>query len=161
MRQGRVEVSAEIEAQPQEIYAVVADYRNGHPRILPEEYLRDLEVEAGGYGAGTVIRFRVRAFGIERQARATVSEPEPGRVLVETEMTSNIVTTYTLTAQSEGKTTLQITSAWQISRNPFVALQQAFYPKLMRSMDAKELELIAAFVSSKKTSEGIEPLFTH
>lgn len=155
MRQGRVEVSAVLEAQPREIYAVVADYRNGHPHILPKEYLRDLEIETGGYGAGTIIRFRVRAFGIERPARAIVSEPEPGRVLVETETTSNIVTTYTLTPQSEGKTTLQITSAWQISRNPFVALQQAFYPKLMRSMDAKELELIAAFMSDERNRESV------
>ncbi len=155
MRQGRVEVSAVIEARPEEIYAVVADYRHGHPQIVPQEYLRDLEVEAGGYGAGTIIRFRARAFGIERPARSIISEPEPGRVLMETEMISHIVTTYTLTPQSEGKTMLQIASQWQSSRNPFVALQQAFYPKLMRSMDAKELELIAAFVSNKKKMESI------
>jgi len=155
MRQGRVEVAAVIEAQPQEIYAVLADYRNGHPRIVPKEYLRDLEVEVGGYGAGTVIRFHVRAFGIERSARSTISEPEPGRVLVETETTSNIVTTYTLTPQSEGKTMLQIASAWQVSHNPFVALQQAFYPKLMRSMDAKELELIVAFMREERNKGSV------
>jgi hypothetical protein len=155
MSQKRIEVSAVIDAQPEEIYVVIADYRNGHPRIMPEEYLRGLEVEAGGYGAGTIIRFRVHSFGMDHPARSIISEPESGRVLVETEMMTNIITTYTLTPLSDGKTRLQIASEWQISRNPFVALQQALYPRLMRAMDAKELELISAFMSGKKTREDV------
>jgi hypothetical protein len=35
-------------------------------------------------GEGTLIRFGMRAFGKTRVARAAVTEPEPGRVLVET-----------------------------------------------------------------------------
>lgn len=87
-----------IDARPEEIYAVLADYHYGHPQIVPKEYLRDLGVEAGGYGAGTIIRYRTRAFGVERGSRTVVSEPEPDRVLVET----SIVTTFTLTPVNDG-----------------------------------------------------------
>ena len=56
MSKSRFEASAIIDARPEEIYGILADYRDQHPRIVPAEYLRGLEVEAGGYGAGTIIR---------------------------------------------------------------------------------------------------------
>ena len=37
------------------VYALLADYRDGHPRILPPAF-SDLTVLRGGTGAGTVIR---------------------------------------------------------------------------------------------------------
>ena len=79
-----VTASALVEASAETVYAILADYRDGHPRILPRSYFTSLAVERGGYGEGTVIRFRVRAFGKTRETRAAVTEPEPGRVLVET-----------------------------------------------------------------------------
>ena len=41
-----------------------------------------LHVE-GGYGAGSVITYDLIAFGKASHVRARVTEPEPGRVLVE------------------------------------------------------------------------------
>ena len=79
-----VTASALVEAPAETVYAILADYRDGHPHILPRKYFTGLKVERGGYGAGTVIRFGMRAFGKTREARAAVTEPEPGRVLVET-----------------------------------------------------------------------------
>jgi hypothetical protein len=66
------------------VYAILADYHDGHPHILPRGYFTSLTVERGGVGEGTVIRFGMRAFGKTRETRAAVTEPEPGRVLVET-----------------------------------------------------------------------------
>ena len=79
-----VTASALAEAPAETVYAILADYRDGHPHILPRKYFTSLSVERGGVGDGTVIRFRVRAFGKTRETRAAVTEPEPGRVLVET-----------------------------------------------------------------------------
>jgi hypothetical protein len=71
-----------MDAAPDRVYAIIADYRNGHPHILPKQF-RNLTVEQGGVGAGTIIRFEVRALGQTQRFRGFVTEPEPGRVLVE------------------------------------------------------------------------------
>jgi len=75
---------------------VIADYRDGHPHILPPKYFRNLRVEAGGVGAGTRIRFEMGAMGTWREAAAIVSEPEPGRLLHEQVTTAPIETTFTV-----------------------------------------------------------------
>jgi hypothetical protein len=54
--------------------------------ILPKPYFTKLEVEQGGMGAGTIIRIHMRVFGAERILRQRVSEPDPGRILVEQDM---------------------------------------------------------------------------
>src|SRR5712672_1477568 len=88
----RIEVSRDLAVPPQAAYRVIADYRAGHPRIIPPRAFRDLTVERGGVGAGTIIRFRMRIGGVEREYRATVTEPEPGRVLVETNDSGEVST---------------------------------------------------------------------
>ncbi|GAC1465481.1 MAG: hypothetical protein PVSMB2_32120 [Ktedonobacteraceae bacterium] len=51
MRQIHVKEVAVLDARPEDVYATIADYRNGHPHIIPKESLYDLQVEQGGYGA--------------------------------------------------------------------------------------------------------------
>lgn len=52
-------------------------------------------VEEGGIGEGTRIRFQVRVLGTTTKFRAVVTEPEPGRVLVERNIEgSDSVTTF-------------------------------------------------------------------
>jgi hypothetical protein len=70
--------SALIDACPERVYALLRDYEQGHPRILPPQFL-NYTVEQGGQGAGTVIRFELG----HRNYRGEVEEPEPGRLLVE------------------------------------------------------------------------------
>ncbi|HEX4207367.1 MAG TPA: SRPBCC family protein [Ktedonobacteraceae bacterium] len=140
--------SAVIEARPEELYRVLADYRNEHPRVIPAQFLHDLQVEEGGYGAGTIIRYRTRSFGVERPARARVSEPEPGRVLQETITTSpHMITTFTLTPIDEGqRTRLQIATSWEPARNMREKLEQLLYPYVMSRMYHAELRLINHFM---------------
>src|SRR5258707_9197390 len=83
MGQIKVKTSAVLSARSEDVYTTIADYRMGHPNILPKENLYDLQVEQGGYGAGTVHRFKARILGVEQSFYQIVSEPEPGRVLVE------------------------------------------------------------------------------
>src|SRR5579885_1306861 len=91
-----VAATAVIDAPAPAAYAVIADYRDGHPHILPRPPFVSLDVEEGGVGAGTVIRFRMRMLGTTREMRATVTEPEPGRVLVESDAAGDVVTTFTV-----------------------------------------------------------------
>jgi len=92
----RVVAGAEVGGSATDVYSMIADYRAGHTRIVPPRYFSNLTVDEGGYGAGTMIRYDLRAFGSTHHARARVSEPEPGRVLVETDLDKGAVTTFTV-----------------------------------------------------------------
>ncbi|HEX7269774.1 MAG TPA: SRPBCC family protein, partial [Streptosporangiaceae bacterium] len=108
----RIVVSAEgmVDAPADTVYRYLADMREHHPRFLPPAF-SDFRVESGGVGAGTVTRFTVRTGGRTREFRMTVAEPEPGRVLTESDTESSMVTTTTISAQGSGSL-VQISSAW-------------------------------------------------
>jgi len=91
-----VTASATIPARRERVYSLIANYKDGHPRILPKQF-SGLAVEQGGVGAGTVIRFQMSVFGRKQTFRAAITEPEPGRVLVETDLDTNgAVTRFTV-----------------------------------------------------------------
>jgi hypothetical protein len=77
-----VSAEADIAAPPERIYRIIADYRNGHPQMLPPQFSR-LTVLQGGIGAGTRISFTLRVLGQPQHFEADIVEPEPGRVLAE------------------------------------------------------------------------------
>ena len=105
MGQIRVKAVEVLDARPEDVYITIADYKKEHPRILPKENLYDLRVEEGGYGAGTIIRFKSRILGVEQSFHHRVSEPEPGKVLVEQDIDTkqNLATTFTVIPVEEGK----------------------------------------------------------
>lgn len=155
MRRDHYEMVALIQARPEDVYAVLADYRHEHAHIVPRKYVRNLEVESGGVGAGTIIRYRARAFGIERPSRALIREPEPGRILVEQETTSTLKTIFTVTPAQDGQLThVQISSHWEPSRNPIKAIEQLLYPLIMRDMFAQSLQLMATYVGKKYAAKS-------
>ncbi|HKJ03542.1 MAG TPA: SRPBCC family protein, partial [Longimicrobiales bacterium] len=99
----RIKSTRFVSAPADQVYDILADYHTGHPQILPARVFRDLRVETGGQGAGTVIKFGMKSFGTVRWARAEVDEPEPGRVLRERVLDDldqldpeGIVTTFTV-----------------------------------------------------------------
>lgn len=103
---GSITVKAEavLDAPAEEVFATIADYRQGHPSILPKEFY-DLQVEQGGYGAGTMFRFKMRVLGVEQSFYQRASEPEPGRVLVEQDIDSaqKVTTTFRVTPLEQGQ----------------------------------------------------------
>ena len=161
MRRDHIEMVALVPASPQEVYAVLADYAHEHVHIVPTKYLRNLEVEQGGFGAGTIIRYRARAFGIERPSRAIISEPEAGRVLVEQETTTGLKTTFTVTPTAQpDQTHLQITVRWVPSSNPFTMVEQALYPYIMRDMLTQSFQLVAQYTAERRKREASSPSTT-
>jgi hypothetical protein len=83
-----------IHAPAEKIYKIIADYRNMHPLILPKPYFLSLHLEEGGFGEGTIVSFTMRLLGQTRSFRALISEPEPGRVLQETDADSGVATRF-------------------------------------------------------------------
>ena len=97
---GTLAVAAErqIDAPADEVYRYIADHRDHHPHFLPPAF-SDFKVVSGGVGAGTVATFKLTAGGRTRDFRTTVAEPEPGRVMTESDANSTSVTTWTVAEQ--------------------------------------------------------------
>lgn len=138
----KASVSAVIGAAPAVVYDILSDYREGHPTILPPRYFTGLEVESGGRGAGTIIRFGMKVAGSTNEARAEVSEPEPGRVLVERVLDGKgIVTTFTVDPQGQSRSLVTIDTRWP-ARGVTGALERIVAPVLLRRIYAAELALL-------------------
>jgi hypothetical protein len=75
--------STHIPARRERVYSVIANYHDGHPRIVPQQFT-GMVGEHGGIGAGTIIRFQMSIFGRKQTFRPAITEPEPGHVLVAT-----------------------------------------------------------------------------
>jgi polyketide cyclase/dehydrase/lipid transport protein len=147
-----VTASADIDAPADRVYAIIADYRNGHPHILPKQF-RNLTVEQGGIGAGTIIRFEVRVFGQTQRFRAKVSEPEPGRVLVEENLEPvPSKTTFTVVKSPSGSGTRVTFVTETTSRGGLLGAVERFLSKrVMRKMYAEELSLLALRAREART----------
>lgn len=146
--------SALIQAPPQVLYAIIADYQQGHPLILPKPPFVALEVEKGGIGAGTVFRAYMRLLGQRQTFRALVTEPEPGRVLVETTDTG-YVTTFTVDPRADGRQAY-VTIATQIAGRAgvFGSLEYRFVRWLLRPVYVKELDQLAAVAATRIKEES-------
>lgn len=145
MRQIKAKAAAILNAGSDDVYTTIADYRQGHPRIIPPKSLYDLQVEQGGYGAGTVIRFKARALGVERAFYQRVSEPEPGRVLIEQDIDSahNTITTFTVTPLEQGqKTHVEISHVELASPGLQGFIESLVSPGIMTAVLREELKLL-------------------
>ena len=108
----RIAVSAEgtVEAPADTVYRYIADMREHHPRFLPPAF-SDFRVESGGVGAGTILRYKLTAGGRTREYRTKITEPEPGRVLTESDTGSSAVTTFKVSPQGPASL-VQISGTW-------------------------------------------------
>ena len=138
-----------IHAPPRELYAIIADYEHGHPRILPRPPFVSLAVEQGGVGAGTVVRVDMRVLGRLRTFRAVISEPEPWRVLVETN-DNGYVTTFTVEPRADGQQAY-VTIATEMAGRAGIlgALERWLASRLLRPVYVRELEQLAAVVAER------------
>ena len=69
-----------------------------------------------------------------------VDEPEPGRVLTESDTGSSLVTTTTVAPQ-DGASLVRISTAWDGTRG----IGGLFAPRVMRAIYADELERLNAY----------------
>jgi len=145
----RLSASALIYAPSQDLYAIIADYHQGHLQILPKPPFVSLAVEQGGTGSGTVIRVHMRVLGQLQMFRAVVTEPEPGRVLVETN-DNGYVTTFTVEPRADGQDAYVTIATELTGRTGMLgALERWFVTRLLRPVYVKELEQLAAVAATR------------
>jgi Polyketide cyclase / dehydrase and lipid transport len=155
MGQIKVKAEAVLDARPEDVYATIADYRKGHPSILPEKNLYDLQVEEGGYGSGTIMRFKSRILGVEQAFHQRVSEPEPGRVIVEQDIEAgqNFVTTFRVNPIEGGqKSHVEISTSLDASPGLKGLIERVvlsmFNPRIYR----EEMKLLEAVAQRRESS---------
>jgi len=149
MSRYKVSETAFISAPAARIYTIIADYNKHHPRIVPPEYFKKLEVEEGGVGAGTRTLIEMQVLGTRRQFHHVVSEPEPGRVLVEAEPDGSNATTFRVEPSGDAGTNLTI-STELVSRSGLTGIiERALTSMMLRRIYRKELGLIAQYSANK------------
>ena len=147
----KVEASAErtIDAPPDAVYRYIADMHQ-HAQFLPPEF-SDFRVEEGGVGEGTVTTFTVTAGGRTRSYRMRVSEPAPGRTLVESDANSSLVTTYNVEPQ-DGKSLVRISTNWDGASGIGGFFERTFAPKAMHRIYATALDRLNAYARDRQSA---------
>ncbi len=122
-------------APPERVYRCIADYRTHHPQFLPPAFSH-FQVVQGGVGAGTEIRFQLKAGGRILQYHGQVTEPEPGRVLAE-RYADGGVTTFTVMPDGRGSRVRIETTAEATGLQGVLA--RVLAPRLLRPLFTDEL----------------------
>jgi hypothetical protein len=143
-------VSAErtVDAPADAVFGYIADMREHHPHFLPPAF-SDFQVESGGVGEGTITRFAVTAGGRTRQYRMKVAEPEPGRVLTESDTGSSLVTTTTVTPQG-ARSLVTISTTWPGAGGIGGFFERLFAPRAMRGLYTDELERLDGYARAQR-----------
>nr|BBH94793.1 hypothetical protein KTA_29920 [Thermogemmatispora argillosa] len=142
-----------IPGRPEDIYAILADYKGRHPQILPANF-QDYRVEQGAQGEGTVISFRLRAGGRERLYRMRVSEPVRGQTLTESDLNSSLVTTWTVTPIADGqRSQVRIATMWEGGSGLGGFFERVFAPLGLRRIYSQTLAALAALVEGRPPEE--------
>lgn len=139
-----ISASAIIPARRERVYSLLSNYNDGHARILPMQF-SGLVVEEGGVGAGTIIRFQMSLFGKKQNFRAKVTEPEPGRVLVETYLDGNgAVTTFTVNpGGAPADSNVTISTDLPVRAGFLGKIERMMTTLLLKPIYRKELENLA------------------
>jgi hypothetical protein len=149
MTEHRVTASKLINSSPERVYSLLADYHDGHQHILPNPPFVSFDVEEGGIGAGTVVRFKLRLLGRTQSFRAHVSEPEPGRRLVETNDDAS-VTTFTVESQDQGRRSLvAITTETRVRAGILGVIEGWLTTRLLLPVYRRELDQLEALAKER------------
>jgi len=153
-----ISMSRRIAARPQPIHAVIADYHDGHRRIVPPRVFKWLAVEKGGMGAGTEIRFAMRVMGSTRISRGIVTEPEAGRTIVETYPETGIVTTFIIEPAGSNESVVTITTDLRLPGGVLGKVQAFFTRRVLQPLYVEELQRLADIVEGRRQHD---PVPTH
>ena len=150
MPEGIATATGLVRAPADRVYALLADYRYHHPRIVPPEYFTELHVEQGGRGAGTRIRIRMRVLGVVREFIHLVREPEPGRVLEEVDTEGTTTTTFRVEPIEDGAgARVTIETRFQVQPGIRGMIARALTAMLLRRIYHRELARLDEYAQSR------------
>jgi hypothetical protein len=117
-----------VRAPAEQVKAALADYDGARRRAMPEQF-SDYRVEAGGAGAGTRVHWRFAATSKRvRDQLVEVAEPDAD-TLVERDLNSSMVTTWTVRPADVGATTVAVRTTWNGAGGIGGFFERTFAPK--------------------------------
>lgn len=131
--------AAPVRAAATVVYPLIADYHTGHTRIVPPKVFKNLKVAKGGYGAGTEITFDMVAFGQVTSTHAVITEPEPGRVLVESYPDTGVVTTFRVKPSGDTACVVTISTDFPPKGGLTGFFERLLQPSFLRKVYAEEI----------------------
>jgi uncharacterized protein YndB with AHSA1/START domain len=144
----QVEATTEriVAAEPERVYAALADYAGTRGQVLPGQF-SEYEVREGGKGAGTVAHWRLQATSKRvRDCLVDVTEPAE-RTLVETDRNSSMVTTWTVTPADDGRSKVSVRTTWQGATGIGGFFERTFAPKGLNRIHDEVLVSLAAHLA--------------
>jgi hypothetical protein len=144
--------AATIPAPASLLYEIIADYNVGHPSILPPQYFGRLEVLAGGRGAGTKIRFEMKAFGKTTVSVGEITEPVPGRELRET-LTDGIVSTFIVDPVDSNRARVTISTTYEKGGLRGL-IESLLAPRFLRDVYTAELAQLERVALDRQRATG-------
>jgi hypothetical protein len=135
-----------IDAPAEVVYRCLADYTRHHRPggFLPPAFSNQ-EVLSGGIGDGTVIRLNVSLGGRTTTMTARISEPEPGRVLVED--SDHVRTIFTVQPEA-GQSRVRFDTMLE-ARGLEGLMNRFFAARLLRPVYTDELERLERYAQSQ------------
>ena len=143
-----VSAGGSVAAPPDVVYRYLSDMQNHHPHFLPPAF-SEFQVVAGGVGEGTVVTFWFNAGGRRSVFRQTVTEPEPGRRMVETDANSSSVTTFVVDPVDGGRTSkVTISTQWNGARGIGGFFERMFAPRVMKGIYTDQIRRLDEYARS-------------
>ena len=131
-----VEAEGAVGAPADFTYHCIAN-DNHHRHFLPDA-ITNFKTLKGGIGRGTVHSFTLTAGKRVREYTMQVEEPEPGRVITETDENSSLVTRFTVSEDGAGSH-VRITTEWDGAGGVGGFFERTFAPKVLKEIYAEEL----------------------
>ncbi len=138
-----------VDAPADVVYRCLADYTHHHRPggFLPPTFSNQ-EILNGGVGDGTVIRLSVNLGGRTSTLTARISEPEPGRTLVEDG--EHVQTTFTVQPEAD-KSRVRFDTVLQAGGLEGL-MNKFFAARLLRPVYADELQRLERYAQSQATA---------
>jgi hypothetical protein len=144
-----------IDAPADVVYRCLADYTHHHRPggFLPPAFSNQ-EVLSGGVGDGTVIRLSLSLAGRTNTLTARISEPQPGRTLVEDG--ESVRTTFTVQPEAD-KSRVRFDTVLEAGGLGGL-INKFFAARLLRPLYTEELERLERYAQSQSTQRSVTRL---
>jgi hypothetical protein len=151
---GEIQVTAEgpVNAPPDVVYNCLRDYKSHHPHFLPPAFT-NFALEEGGIGAGTKFRVDITAAGRSRQYHMRVDEPEPGRVMTESDTNSSMVTRFTV-IPVDSRSRVRMDTTWEGAGGIGGFFERLFAPRFLRKVMQEEIALLDKHAAAQAEATG-------
>jgi len=140
-----VETTRQIPVEAARVFTSIADFKTHRPQWLLPAY-SELQVEQGGIGAGTIVRYRLKVGPRERAYRMQIAEPKPGVMLTEQDATSSLLTTWTVSPNGTG-CTVAVASQWNGAGGIGGFFERLFAPRGLRRLYDEQLARLASYAA--------------